>query len=510
MEAGLAVWENKSIFEGRLTGANRELFAALGGGRVFLVLWKWYNNEGHSRKEHLSLGRTKTVFFCGECGYEAGKWLGRCPACGAWNSFCEAPGRQKRQGFSFLPAARQAPEPLTTAAPDAVEERLPGRFGELDRVLGGGIVPGSVALLGGAPGIGKSTLLLQLAAQAAERHGIVLYVSGEESRRQVQMRARRLKLSSERLYFLAETDLEGICRAVEELSPVLLIIDSIQTTFHPDLPLAAGSVGQLCRCTAELVRLAKSRNIACFLVGHVTKEGNLAGPRVLEHMVDVVLSFEGERHQNLRLLRAVKNRFGATDEVAVFAMGEGGLEEVENPSAIFLAGRSGGVPGSVVVAALEGTRPILVEIQALVCPAAYGSPRRAATGVDYNRVVLIAAVLEKRVGLALAGQDIYVGVVGGLRIGEPAADLGIALALASSYRNAAVDREMVVAGEIGLTGEVRAVGYMDQRLKEAARLGFRRVLVPWRNLDLQKKYPDLEFTGVKTVRDALDQAICQC
>lgn len=451
------------------------------------------------------MGRVKASFFCGECGYETGKWMGRCPACGAWNSFCESPVRQKGQRSSFLPAA-QAAEPLT-GTPDSAEERLPGCSGEFDRVLGGGIVPGSVALLGGAPGIGKSTLLLQLAAFMAEKYGLVLYVSGEESRQQVQMRARRLTVFSDRLFFLAETDLLDICRTIEDLSPVLVIIDSIQTTFHPDLPLAAGSIGQLRRCTADLVRLAKNRNFACFLVGHVTKEGTLAGPRVLEHMVDVVLSFEGERHQNLRLLRAVKNRFGATDEVAVFAMGEGGLQEVQNPSAIFLAGRSGGVPGSVVVAALEGTRPILVEIQALVCPAAYGSPRRAATGVDYNRVVLIAAVLEKRVGLTLSNQDIYVNVVGGLRVGEPAADLGIALALASSYRNAAVDRELVVAGEIGLTGEVRAVGFMDQRLKETARLGFRRVLVPERNLDLQKKYRELEFAGVKTVRDALDQAI---
>lgn len=452
------------------------------------------------------MGRGKVSFFCEECGYETGKWLGRCPACGAWNSFCEVPVQKKGSKTSSFLRTAHAAEPLANTL-GAPEERLPGYAEEFDRVLGGGLVPGSVVLLGGAPGIGKSTLLLQLAAFMAANYGLVLYVSGEESRQQVQMRAQRLKVSSERLFFLAETDLQSICRSIEELSPVLVIIDSIQTTYHSDLPLTPGSVGQLRHCTAELVRLAKLRNFSCFLVGHVTKEGTLAGPRVLEHMVDVVLSFEGERRQNLRLLRAVKNRFGATDEVAVFAMGEEGLQEVENPSALFLAERSGGLPGSVVVAALEGTRPILVEIQALVCPAAYGSPRRAATGVEYNRVVLIAAVLEKRVGLALGNQDIYVNVVGGLKVGEPAADLGIALALASSYRNVAVDPEMVVSGEIGLTGEVRSVGFMDQRLKEAERLGFRQVLVPARNLDLQSKYQKLKFTGVKTVRDALDKAI---
>jgi len=452
------------------------------------------------------LGRGKVSFFCGECGYETGKWLGRCPACGAWNSFCEAPVHKSAPKTSSFLSADQTAEPLTGAL-GAAEERFPGYSEEFDRVLGGGLVPGSVVLLGGAPGIGKSTLLLQLAAFVAANYGLVLYVSGEESRQQVQMRAQRLDISSERLFFLAETDLQSICSSIEELSPVLVIIDSIQTTYHPDLSLTPGSVGQLRQCTAELVRLAKLRNFSCFLVGHVTKEGTLAGPRVLEHMVDVVLSFEGERRQNLRLLRAVKNRFGATDEVAVFAMGEEGLREVENPSALFLAERNGGLPGSVVVAALEGTRPILVEIQALVCPAVYGSPRRAATGVEYNRVVLIAAVLEKRVGLALGSQDIYVNVVGGLKVVEPAADLGIALALASSYRNVAVDSGMVVSGEIGLTGEVRTVGFMEQRLKETERLGFQQVLVPARNMNLQSKYQKLKFTGVKTVRDALDKAI---
>ena len=286
-----------------------------------------------------------------------------------------------------------------------------------------------------------------------------------------------------------------------------MIVDSIQTTFHSDLPMNPGSIGQLRECTAELVRLAKVRGTACFLVGHVTKEGALAGPRVLEHMVDVVLSFEGDRHQNLRLLRGVKNRFGATDEVAVFAMDEHGLKEVSNPSALFLEERAGGVPGSLVVAALEGTRPILVEIQALVCPTAFGSPRRAATGVDYNRVVLVAAVLEKRLGLALANQDIYVNVVGGLKVAEPAADLGIALALVSSYRNIPIDQDAVVLGEVGLTGEVRGVSFVEQRVKEAVRLGFQRVLAPMSSLELRNNFQGLEIKGVRTVQDALDQVI---
>lgn len=453
------------------------------------------------------MGREKVRLFCAECGYETGKWLGRCPGCGSWNSFCEAPvskkGAIRASGMSSI----QKAGPLAECDDSSPEERFPGCSREFDRVLGGGIVPGSVTLLGGAPGIGKSTLLLQLAAYVAETKGLVLYISGEESRRQVQIRARRLQAASDHLYFYAETNLQNICDAIEELSPVLVIVDSIQTTYHSEINLHPGSIGQIRECTAEIVRLAKTCDTACFVVGHVTKDGALAGPKLLEHMVDVVLSFEGERHQNLRLLRGVKNRFGATDEVAVFAMGENGLQELENPSELFLAERAVGGPGSVVVAALEGSRPILVEIQGLVCPTAFGSPRRAATGVDYNRMVLAAAVLEKRLGFSLANQDLYVNVVGGLRVIEPAADLGIAVALASSYRNSAVAEDTVMLGEVGLTGEVRGVGFMEQRIKEVKRLGFRRILVPVRSLELQDKFGDLDFIGVKTVQDALDQLI---
>ncbi len=469
--------------------------------------------------------RERVSFFCSECGYESGKWLGRCPGCGGWNTFREAPvkragSRARSRAGSPLGAAPGAvpgtriasltaghpPELLLGAALTQVE-RLLTHSGEMDRVLGGGIVPGSVILLGGDPGIGKSTLLLQLAAAVGNGPGMVLYVSGEESRQQVQMRAGRLGISCDHLYFSSDADLDRIQSALESVAPALVIIDSIQTMSHPDLPMLPGSIGQLRECTAELVRLAKLTNFSCFLIGHVTKEGALAGPRVLEHMVDTVLSFEGDSHQNLRLLRAVKNRFGATNEIAVFTMGERGLEEVTNPSALFLDGRAVDIPGSVVVSALEGTRPVLVEVQALVCPTVFGAPRRATTGVDYNRVVLTAAVLEKRAGINLANQDIYVSVVGGLRVVEPAVDLGVALALASNFRNIPVDAGTVVMGEIGLTGEVRAVGQVEQRIREAVRMGFRRFIIPERNLDVSSRYPDLEVIGVKTVREALDRSL---
>ncbi|MGD0621723.1 MAG: DNA repair protein RadA [Thermacetogeniaceae bacterium] len=457
--------------------------------------------------------RERIGFFCSECGHESGNWLGRCPGCGGWNTFREAPTKRARRTPGAAPGARTAsqpvehpPEPLVGAAPSQ-EGRLLTHSGEMDRVLGGGIVAGSVILLGGDPGIGKSTLLLQLAAAVGNGPGMVLYVSGEESRQQVQLRAGRLGISCDHIYFSSEADLDHIRSALESVAPALVIIDSIQTMSHPDLPMLPGSIGQLRECTAELVRLAKLKNFGCFLIGHVTKDGALAGPRVLEHMVDTVLSFEGDHHQNLRLLRAVKNRFGATNEIAVFTMGERGLEEVANPSALFLDGRALDIPGSVVVSALEGTRPVLVEIQALICPTVFGAPRRATTGVDYNRVVLTAAVLEKRAGLNLTNQDIYVSVVGGLRVVEPAVDLGVALALASNFRNIPVDSGTVVMGEIGLTGEVRAVSQAEQRIREAVRLGFRRFIIPERNLEASSHHPDLEVIGVKTVREAIDRVM---
>jgi len=375
-------------------------------------------------------------------------------------------------------------------------------IGELDRVLGGGVVKGSLVLIGGDPGIGKSTLLLQTSRALASMMGPVLYVSGEESARQVKLRAERLGIAPPELYFVAENDLESIEGHVGELRPRVLVVDSIQAVFLSSLESAPGSVSQVRECGARLMMLAKGADIATFLVGHVTKEGALAGPRVLEHLVDTVLYFEGERHHAYRVLRAVKNRFGSTNEIGVFEMGETGLAEVKNPSGFFLSERPRGAPGSVVVSSLEGTRPLLLELQALVTPASFGTPRRTVLGADYNRVCLLLAVLEKRVGFPLQSQDAFVNVAGGGRVSEPAADLGIALAAASSYLDRPVRGDVVVMGEVGLTGEVRAVTALPVRLKEAAALGFAAAVVPQNNLDGRSSYP-LEVQGVGSVEEAV-------
>jgi len=375
-------------------------------------------------------------------------------------------------------------------------------IGELDRVLGGGVVKGSLVLIGGDPGIGKSTLLLQTSRALASMMGPVLYVSGEESARQVKLRAERLGIAPPELYFVAENDLESIEGHVGELRPRVLVVDSIQAVFLSSLESAPGSVSQVRECGARLMMLAKGADIATFLVGHVTKEGALAGPRVLEHLVDTVLYFEGERHHAYRVLRAVKNRFGSTNEIGVFEMGETGLAEVKNPSGFFLSERPRGAPGSVVVSSLEGTRPLLLELQALVTPASFGTPRRTVLGADYNRVCLLLAVLEKRVGFPLQSQDAFVNVAGGGRVSEPAADLGIALAAASSYLDRPVRGDVVVMGEVGLTGEVRAVTALPVRLKEAAALGFAAAVVPQNNLAGRSSYP-LEVQGVGSVEEAV-------
>ncbi|MFZ5592015.1 MAG: DNA repair protein RadA [Bacillota bacterium] len=420
---------------------------------------------------------TKTRYLCQQCGYVSARWLGRCPACNTWNSLVEEvvtdTGKKKR-----AIASNQAEIFLLSDVPQQAEERWLTGIGELDRVLGGGIVPGSLVLLGGDPGIGKSTLLLQVAGELAGRNLPVLYASGEESARQVAMRARRLGIDG-RIYLLAQNDLDNILHHVRQLSPAVLIIDSIQAVYRPALESAPGSVGQVRECAVQVMHLAKQEQVAVFLVGHVTKEGALAGPRVLEHMVDTVLYFEGERHQTYRILRSVKNRFGSTNEIGIFQMHQQGLVEVDNPSALFLLEHpQGSVPGAVVTATLEGTRPLLVELQALVCHSGYGTPRRMTAGLDYNRVALIMAVLEKRLGLQLGGLDAYVNAVGGVRLGEPGVDLAVALALASSYRERPVSRKVVAVGEIGLTGEIRPVVGVEQRVREAARLGFTQFLLP--------------------------------
>jgi DNA repair protein RadA/Sms len=441
----------------------------------------------------------KVQYTCQACGYRSPRWLGRCPNCDAWNTLVEEielPHRPR--------ATRQAkPTPLPEVAP-LPEERWPTGIGELDRVLGGGFVPGSLVLVGGDPGIGKSTLALQAAFRLAESGRRVLYVAGEESAQQTRMRAERLGALSPEVWVVAETDLEAVLGAARNLQPALLVVDSVQTVYRPDIPSSPGSVGQVRECASALLQLAKSEGVAVLLVGHVTKEGMLAGPKVLEHLVDTVLYFEGERHQAYRVLRATKNRFGSTNEIGVFEMRGSGLVEVPDPSAAFLSQRPERTPGAAVVCTVEGSRPLLVEVQALVNPAAFGTPRRATSGVDPNRLLLLLAVLEKHVGLAFSQADVYANAAGGVRVEEPAADLGVALAVVSSYRTLALDSRTVFCGELGLGGEVRAVPHLGRRLGEARKLGFGRALVPSGNTGVEAD--GLEVVPVGTVAEALDRA----
>lgn len=451
------------------------------------------------------MSKAKTVFSCQSCGHQTSKWLGRCPECGAWSTLVEEPrfvATSRRQEQRNLPPA----PPLALAEVVQREaQRLLTGLGEFDRVLGGGVVPGSLVLIGGDPGIGKSTLVLQAVAglSGSPEHRPALYVSGEESASQLRLRSDRLGLSQQRIYILTETSLELIREQVGRLQPQILVIDSIQTVFTAEVTSAPGSVSQVRESTAQLMTLAKSTGLPIFIIGHVTKEGAIAGPRLLEHMVDTVLYFEGERHQMYRVLRAVKNRFGPTNEIGVFEMCPQGLRVVENPSELFLAERPLQVSGSTVVASMEGTRPLLVELQALGSPSVLSSPRRVANGVDYQRVALLLAVLEKRLGLPLQSYDVYVNVVGGLRVDEPAMDLGVVMAVVSSLREVPIDPEMVVFGEVGLTGEVRAVGQVEARLREAAKLGFRRCLLPQSNCQAASVLADVELCGVRTVAEAL-------
>lgn len=441
----------------------------------------------------------KVEYVCQSCGYRSARWLGRCPSCEGWNTLVEEVSVPRR------PASRAAkPVPLPEVSP-LPEKRWPTGITELDRVLGGGFVPGSLVLVGGDPGIGKSTLALQAAHRLAEVGRQVLYVAGEESAQQTRMRAERLGALSRGVWVVAETDLDAVLAACRRLRPALVVVDSIQTVYRPDVPSAPGSVGQVRECAAALLQLAKSEGVAVLLVGHVTKEGMLAGPKVLEHLVDTVLYFEGERHQSYRVLRATKNRFGSTNEIGVFEMRASGLEEVPNPSAAFLSERPPGASGAAVVCTLEGSRPLLVEVQALVSPSAFGTPRRATSGVDYNRLLLLLAVLEKHAGLSFSQADVYANAAGGVRVEEPAADLGVALSLASSYRSTALDSQTVFCGELGLAGEVRPVPQLGRRLAEAKKLGFSRALVPRAGLSGAED-TGLEVVPVATVTEALDLA----
>ena len=445
--------------------------------------------------------RDKTRFFCTECGHESLKWVGKCPGCSEWNTMAEELVSRK----ASAPRATLARRPILLK--DVKTEnllRIPVGSPELDRVLGGGLVPGSVVLVGGDPGIGKSTLLLQTAEAIASIGKRVLYFSGEESLEQIRLRASRLGVDSNELYVAAETDVNILIEQAQSLNPAVVIIDSIQTVYSGDLSSAPGSVGQVRDCAGRLIRLAKDTGIAVFLIGHVTKEGAIAGPRILEHMVDAVLYFEGERHLSFRLLRAVKNRFGSTNEVGVFQMESGGLKDVDNPSELLLTERPIDVAGSIVVPLMEGTRPMLIEIQALLAPASHGNPRRTTSGVESNRVAMVLAVLERRVGFDITFQDSYVNAVGGIRVSDPAADLAIAICLASSLRNAKIPRDVAVVGEVGLTGEVRGVSRIDVRAAEVKKLGFKRLIVPKSNgLELTRLSNKPEILPVESLHEAL-------
>ncbi len=450
-----------------------------------------------------------THFVCQQCGAQHTRWLGRCPSCGAWDSLVEqVEARTPPRGGAAQGGAGQQPVALNAIATDALA-RLPVPGSEFAQVLGGGLVRGSVVLIGGDPGIGKTTLLTQLAAHFAAQHGTVLYVSAEESAQQIKLRTERLKLHPETLYVLSETSLDQIILHIRTMQPRLVVVDSIQTVYLEDLGSAAGSISQVREGALRLMRVAKEQDMPVFLVGHVTKEGALAGPRVLEHIVDVVLYLEGERFHQYRLLRSVKNRFGSTNEVGVFEMTGGGLLDVANPSQVFLAERNAGAPGSGIAVLLEGTRPLLIEVQALTSFTNNAQPRRTANGFDTNRLVMLVAVLSKRVGLRLANQDIYVNIVGGLRVSEPAADLAVALAIVSSLRNRCIDPHLILIGEVGLSGELRSVSQLDRRLNEAARMGFRRALVPQAGSReaAHALVPGIEVQAVRGLAEVVDRAL---
>lgn len=448
------------------------------------------------------MAKTKIRFVCQECGGDSPKWLGRCPACGAWNTMVEEVVTKTEGKERFANPVK--PRPITEVDIAVTPRYVTGNC-EFDRVLGGGIVPGALILLGGDPGIGKSTLLLDVANRMSHQYGKTLYVSGEESCSQTKLRAERMGKQSEKLLVMTETNLDFIVSEACQLKPALLVIDSIQTMYSPELPAAPGSVGQVRESTGKLLRLAKETDIPIVIIGHVTKEGNIAGPRLLEHMVDVVLYFEGERSYSFRTLRAMKNRFGSTSESGIFSMEENGLAEVKNPSERLLSERTSDAPGSVILALMEGVRPLLIEIQALISTTCYGMPRRMAAGFDYNRLVLLMAVLEKRVGLMLSNQDAYINAVGGLKVAEPAADLAVALAIISSFRNVPVDSRAVVMGEIGLTGEIRMISGIEMRIQEAAKLGFKRFIIPAANVAGMKiRQSNIEIVGARSVMDAME------
>lgn len=457
------------------------------------------------------MAKVKSKYVCQNCGYENPKWLGKCPECLQWNTFVEEIEEKMtpRQESLAKQASRSTSRPVSiNSIASKREERFSTSIPELDRVLGGGVIPGSLVLVGGDPGIGKSTLLLQVSNNVAETGKKVLYISGEESENQIKMRAKRLKISSDDLYIYTENNLAAIELQIAEVEPDMVIVDSIQTMISPEINSAPGTISQIKEGTSKFMKISKSKSISTFIVGHVTKEGALAGPKLLEHMVDTVLYFEGERYNTYRLLRAVKNRFGSTNELGVFEMKSDGLVELENPSKVLIAEKPNDVSGSVIVSTVEGTRSMLLELQALVAPTNFGYPRRTTTGVDNNRVALILAVLEKVIGMQVQSQDVFVNIIGGLRINEPSMDLGIALAIASSFRNIPVDASVVVTGEIGLTGELRTVSFIEKRIMECEKLGFKKMVIPKGNyLEEFKKDYRIELVPVYNLRQAIREVL---
>lgn len=451
------------------------------------------------------MAKIKSVFVCNECGYESTKWLGKCPSCEAWNSFFEEKLAKNSNSSNGIEKKKSAVPTQLNKVIGSESTRMSTGFKELDMVLGGGIVIGSLVLLGGEPGIGKSTLILQI-CDKLKTDGTILYVSGEESAEQIKLRADRLNIKRESILFLGETDIDIIEEAINDNNPKLVILDSVQTIYSDEISSAPGSVSQVREITARIMKICKAQSITTIIIGHVTKDGNIAGPRVLEHMVDVVLYLEGERYFSYRVLRGVKNRFGSTNEIGMFEMEGLGLKEIDNPSSIMISEREDEPPGSVVVASIEGTRPLLVELQALTSQTIFGFPRRTANGIDYNRLTLLIAVLEKRAGLNLGNQDVYLNVVNGIKINEPATDLGIILSSASSYKNIPISNKLVAIGEVGLTGEVRNVNLIEKRLKEVEKLGFKKCIIPESNKRYLKEKFNLEIIGAKSINEALKSA----
>lgn len=450
------------------------------------------------------MAKIKTKYVCQSCGYETAKWLGKCPECTKWNTFVEEIDQKSTKKEVFIIDKSSSKPVSINSIESKEEERFTTDINELDRVLGGGIVKGSLVLVGGDPGIGKSTLLIQVSSNVANLGKTVLYITGEESESQIKMRAKRLGINSENLYIFAENNLSIIESYLESVNPELIILDSIQTVFSPEISSAPGTVNQIKEGTSKFMKISKKMGISTFIVGHVTKEGSLAGPKLLEHMVDTVLYFEGERYNTYRLVRAVKNRFGSTNELGVFEMRDLGLVELDNPSKILISEKPKDVAGSVIISTVEGTRPMLLELQALVSPTSFGIPKRTSTGVDYNRVGMLLAVLEKRVGLQIQNQDVYINIVGGIKINEPSIDLGIAISVASSFRNIPIDENIAVTGEVGLTGEVRAVSFIEKRIAECKKLGFKKIVVPRSNYDVVKETKGIEIWPVDNLRQAIN------